>query len=546
MKCSEERPSCLRCIRAKFVCEGYGNFVTVKPHHTTAHVEAPGSRKPNSQRRDAFLYYRGLGALSGLSSQDSQIFDFCRNSTVQSLNCLEWSDFWCTVVPAAAHAEPAILHALLAVGAAHQVFSNHYTVQGGFDQAMLTRSYVHSSKAMRHLQRILKDPGAYTLDVTLMACYMLLIFECICGREAVAMLHLHHGRRIIRMIQSHRRPDVQSSLLYLPSRPETIEHDLIQAFSRMDVQAITWGAPNSEFQLVDDPTSTDPLSIHIPPAFESVFDASRYILFLLHEGTSLIVSLNELATSEASLRQTHLLSRLAQWQESCQCSPFYAEVHETPNSANESGRFLLLRIHHALMTLTATTCLSQGGEMVYDSLLPLLRSINRLASGLVDCIPNIGLDMAVIQPSILIAIRCRHPAIRRQALRTLDLVRKKGLWDTTLDIGRVEALIQFEEQSASYQHTPDVDCHTPLQLDSLFPPGIRISNVEASFADDAHTEIKVSFTRKRPCIHQSHETTGQYSTLQACGCEPRWTVFKRRHKLTALSGSHRIIEEKQS
>lgn len=502
-----------------------------------AYVAAPASRKPNTQRRDAFIHYRGLGALSGLSSEDSQLFDFCRLSSVHSLNSLEWSSFWCNIIPAAAHTEPAVLYALLALGASHQAFSKRYMPQGDFDQALLARSYAHSSKAMRHLQRILNDSDMHSYDIVLMVSYMLLIMETISGRQPVALLHLQHARRIIRLIQSRRRPDVDSTVIYLPDCPKSLEDDLIQAFSRLDVQSINWGAEASEFQLVDHPSSTDPHGIEIAPWFESTFDASRYLLFLIGECVRLVSSQAELTTSEATLRQTRLLTRLAQWQESCQCSPFYyAQLCDTPNRSTDNDRFTLLRLHHALLTLTVTTCLSRDDEMAFDDLLPLLLTIQELAARLVDGVPTLGLDMAVIQPSILVATHCRQPAIRRQALDTLVLARKKGLWDTILDIRGVEAVIEYEELSASYQHTPDVDCRTPLDLGSLFPEYTRVSSVETSFTDDTHTEIDVSLRRKQPCEHHIRSNAGLLYT--PCGCEPHWIVWEQRHKASPVSDSY--------
>lgn len=457
---------------------------------------------------------------------------------MQNLNSLEWSSFWCDVIPAAAHTEPAVLYALLALGASHQAFSKRQMAQGDFDQALLARSYAHSSKAMRHLQRILNEPDMHNYDVVLMVCYMLLILETISGRQPVALLHLQHGRRIIRMIQSHRRPGLDSNLIYLPSRPRSLEDDLIQAFSRLDVQSINWGAQASEFQLVDHPSSTDPRSIEITPWFESIFDASRYLLFLISDCVHFFTSQSELTTSDATLCQTRLLGRLAQWQESCQCSPFYAHVGDTPNSSTDSDRFTLLRLHHALLAVSVTTCLSRDDEMVFDGLMTLLHTIQGLAARLLDCVPTLGLDMAVIQPSILVGVHCRHPAIRRQALDTLVHARTKGRWDTTLDIRCVEAVIRFEEQFASYQCTPDVDCCTPFDLGPLFPAYIRVSTVEACFTDDTHTEIDVSLKRKQPCKHQIRGTAGQYLQAHPCECEPRWIVLEQPYKVSPGSDTY--------
>lgn len=82
--------------------------------------------------------------------------------------------------------------------------------------------------------------------------------------------------------------------------------------------------------------------------------------------------------------------------------------------------------------------------------------------------------MAVIQPSLTVAIHCRHPHVRRQALSVLHLLRRHERWDTTLDIGRAEVVIKLEEEAAGYVYEAGtVGEGSVLDLGSLIPEQVR-------------------------------------------------------------------------
>lgn len=154
VKCDETKPDCLRCTSTRRVCDGYlyepcvdpSGFCTVPPALTTdpsAHVNPCAL----SKRSFAFFMHKTSPQLAGLFG----------------------SAFWERLVLQVAHYEPAIRHAITAIGSLHE----QHIVGRDSNVSFALQQY---NLAIRSL--LAPPPGQQRgLDVSLISCILFTCFE---------------------------------------------------------------------------------------------------------------------------------------------------------------------------------------------------------------------------------------------------------------------------------------------------------------------------------------------------------------------------------
>lgn len=151
VKCDETRPECLRCTSTRRVCDGY----------------APVQR-PDQSNSLAMTAVPSLDIHDCAQSRRS--FAFFTQRTSPQLAGFFGSVFWERLVLQTAHHEPAIRHAIVAIGSLHE----QKTVAGGFDVTFALEQY---NLAIKKLLSPLSQAGARGVDVCLISCILFTCFE---------------------------------------------------------------------------------------------------------------------------------------------------------------------------------------------------------------------------------------------------------------------------------------------------------------------------------------------------------------------------------
>ena len=434
---------------------------------------------------------------------------------------------------AGCHADPAILHAVLALGAAHRSYTLKRPDQSCRSSDDFSHvAFTHYGRAVKHLRTRLSSDDAESYRIILIVCLILLSFDLLEQRYTGALLHLHHGRRILRMLYAPKAPESNHDLLYLPPKTSSIDDELVISFAQMDLQSTNFGSKKPQFRLVDDPHKDDPSDFSIPESFSSADDAGRYVMILMNDCwrlVGIVPDVNELnrSNAQAVAHQGRLLASLKRWEKAFQrgsLRPFTSVLATDP----DARKAIILEIHHALITIKVAVCLDYPDEMAYDSLLPSFSAIVSQASRLLPNLPIFNLDMAIIQPLYNTAIHCRHPEIRRQAVDVLHRSGREGLWDSRLIELAARGVIKCEEEHAMYRYDKEVKLLADVDLANIVPAESRVAATWMLFADEKQTMLKL--------IHKRRKST-DITAIGRCGADPfanddHWDVIENLVSLT--------------
>lgn len=160
MKCDEAKPNCQKCTSTGRKCDGY---LSPQPLSNNSPSILIRSFAPEYQFTD--------------SDQERQIFHFFCVETAGILSGVFNPIFWTRLVLQAAHYEPAIRHAAMALGALHQ------SSEMGLRDGSSTFAMQQYGKAIRCLVKPIQEKQKQAADVALITCVLFISFEvcsCIC------------------------------------------------------------------------------------------------------------------------------------------------------------------------------------------------------------------------------------------------------------------------------------------------------------------------------------------------------------------------------
>jgi hypothetical protein len=208
VKCGEEKPFCLRCVKSKNVCEGYAS---------TSHgrLNADGSL--------IMIIYgpprNSPSPLPGLTMQEQRSFDFFRARTAAQFAGPFSSELWSKLLPRLSLQEDAIRHAIAAIGALHETADS--AADANVEYAM--RQYGKAISDVLALDISKSDTAA---DTALISCVLFTAFESMQGHYRSAMTHASAGLKILREQEVSSRKEA-----YLPRELAK------SAFMQLDTQS---------------------------------------------------------------------------------------------------------------------------------------------------------------------------------------------------------------------------------------------------------------------------------------------------------------------
>ncbi|SPN98919.1 uncharacterized protein DNG_01958 [Cephalotrichum gorgonifer] len=297
IKCDETRPGCTQCLKARKNCPGYPapsrssrphEVVVIAPKPVLAIAPSPnghGSSLPAvrprispptqvvSRRRAAKLTVRRgnedrasqpptvaageieeiprgdalslyqPGSDLALRGQEGLYFQLFRTHTARELSGFFDSVFWTQTVLRECHYEDSIRHAVIALGALYKTLEQSSASPPGSPTATpdpASSPVHHWQVAVRQYSEAIKSVVALgpqnqrSHRVLLMATVLLACFDSFVGDHRQAIYQIQNGLRLMDRVRAERQP---AGLLSGSPRPEPVEDELVQMFTRLAIQA---------------------------------------------------------------------------------------------------------------------------------------------------------------------------------------------------------------------------------------------------------------------------------------------------------------------
>ena len=197
------------------------------------------------------LWRKSPAAIPGMGPQEQIALDYFRTRTAYKLPGVFTSDFWESIVFQASFAEPAVFHAVIALGAIHR---NESSIAANLENGKRTQSneslaLQHYNKAIGYLIGHGKSRDKQSLRTVLVACVVFICLELLRCRFQTARAHLQSGLKLLSEMQSHprRRGRAEGRCIdgedtfVVPPQHASIDNQLIEALTQLNIQSALFG-----------------------------------------------------------------------------------------------------------------------------------------------------------------------------------------------------------------------------------------------------------------------------------------------------------------
>ncbi|KAH7419713.1 hypothetical protein BKA64DRAFT_651456 [Cadophora sp. MPI-SDFR-AT-0126] len=558
VKCDESRPGCKNCDSTGRKCDGYGIWTTVNIPATkevapVVHTVYP---QPGSDIPRGTCNMTVLLSLPKLNDEEKICFDFFRSTTVVKLPGVFYSHFWQELVLQACVAEPAVLHAVIALGSAHRIEEQTLRPRGAIapDRDELKRREVFTiqeySKAISALRNRKTEDKNASLRVVLITCVLFVTLDLLRGEYGNAMTHTQSGWKLMKELQSCNpgtaTPQLEADL---SSDCTSVDESLSESLACLSVQSALFGCKTASSHL-DISQAAHISDMKIPSSFRNMSDARRSFNIILGD----IIALTEECRSfdysgspyppQIGSRQICLQSGIASWKMA------YSRSRDVlVRQANDDRTIIgvsLLRVFLSMTSIMAETALCRGQQSLFDDYtshftsiiaqtLHLLRSAahKKMAdAGHYDSEELVGdfiADVGILPFMYYTALKCRVPWLRRQAIALLLMTPiREGMWDSFI-MANVARKVMIAEEDGFFDSYADeiepgpfdnpIDRNERLKHIPPLPESSRFYDVELEMYDPLKGSGKLILRRQKD---------GEEGCWEAVACSFDFSTLKRR------------------
>ena len=276
VKCDEGKPSCAQCTKTGRVCDGYEKTLSTRVAQPQATVYcSPYPTVPNVR----ILAPR----LSG-NNDESRSFEFFQNvlgpSLFDAFTNLAAVD---QLTMQLSHSNGVVKHAVVALGSIGEQLMRDRSLslrRSDHDKG-LHFAHVQNVKAIQQLRKQLSYGEQQSIELTLVCCFLFIIFDFFYGDDVSSHAHLKAGLQILHSCNSQGVCSTEPTNLGTSKTPNPILADFARIFSVMDLHTAVWLGLSS-FQsppLVD--VGNGILSDKPTSVFKTLEDASFSLNFQL-------------------------------------------------------------------------------------------------------------------------------------------------------------------------------------------------------------------------------------------------------------------------
>lgn len=149
--------------------------------------------------------------------------------------------FWTRVAPFTNCQDGALKHAVVALGAAYQLFQrpDEPAINGSAWDAIDVFTIQHYNKSIEQLQHHVGSSTPESIRMTLLCCLAFISIETLRGNHAVAVTHLINGLRILQSLPASAFDCLADGSMFVwPPNRDTLEMpDIVQLFARLELLA---------------------------------------------------------------------------------------------------------------------------------------------------------------------------------------------------------------------------------------------------------------------------------------------------------------------
>ncbi|EMD62562.1 hypothetical protein COCSADRAFT_222162 [Bipolaris sorokiniana ND90Pr] len=449
VKCDETKPVCNRCLSTGRTCDGYG----AQGGGGNTYLDRYGRHSQPATTSSEVQLSKPLA--KSFPSDELRYLELYKQRVSWTSSGWFGYPFWhATVIPALV-SEPAILHAVVALSAAHEC---NFIPGESIDmrERFVLKQY---SQAISALQPMLaRTSDTQDVAVVLVTCMLFTFLEYLRGRHEIAETHLKNG---IKLLGDGRVP-----------RSSFMEQSIVRTFAALVTQRTLFG---SDFYLSNPDifphslaTLNLPNSIFASP--EAAKDALDTILRRITHTEHLLQTSQPHQPSSPSLEKTqsHILTLLDSWQStyhrtqahlnSCPPDKDTPAFGSHPGSARTPLSYTLLLMSHSSAQIRAHTLLSPSPfayasyTHLFHRVLSSARLIHIAYSVAVQIPQNVNFEHSICESGVVASlfytgIKCRHRCLRRYALGSLKAVpRMEGCWDSAVVANVVERVMGMEDK----------------------------------------------------------------------------------------------------
>lgn len=369
------------------------------------------------------------------SPEESSYFDFFRIVCTQDFSAYFNSNLWKGLILQAAHTEPFVFHAVLAIGSLRRT-CHHAPI---YPVSIIEYSLKKYNLASRLLSERIKN-GTAGWKLAILGSLLFIAVEVLLANEMGALIHLRSGEAILRNLPS-------SNSKFTDRAADTyLEH--VSSFSTVD--------GDSE----DLVTAYTRLSVEEYPFLGLCGTTSRHVTYLSKKFNTMLdarTSLNSIVAATHSFYRRHgaldlktlpfqplpdkVALELWDLQEVLQVWHRQTEAFLSMQNMNEAAMSLgskALIVQYLVAWIKLSTYFFES-QIAYDEYFSQFEEIVSLTSYAVVAdhsayLKSLGrdpcytLDITLAQPLYFVACKCRDAQLRRQAIRMMKLVGKEGIY----------------------------------------------------------------------------------------------------------------------
>ncbi|KAH6898103.1 hypothetical protein B0T10DRAFT_535065 [Thelonectria olida] len=431
IRCDRGRPFCERCTKTGRKCDGYLPSGEKVP---SADEDRPGKLYLKS-RPPSYSLLCGLGGLSiSLGPEAGRSLRYFQQNTALEIAGYFDSDLWSTIVLQISRREQCVQQMVVAIGLLHESF--HHDYAGGYgsslNQALRQQAIREYSVGIGLLNNHISTQGWANLEITLMCSILCVAFEWMRGDYRAAQTHLWSSLSILAQWHNKKTTRLSGTSLSSPSGL-LIKTKLRPVCTSLVLQ--TRSMPINVYRpwhkVMDIRQSMKP--------FESLEQAKHSLDVLLSDALPETLCPN--TTGQAYQERVWDLARtLTEWSRH-----FDAYLEKAPDERHSPPVTIML-LWHTSARILLTASLTEE-ESSFDKYLPEFSDIVERIEGLVSSsLTRFSVDIGVVPVLYYVAIKCRHPRVRRKALGMLrEAPRREAVWDSLGAACVVAEVIRVEE-----------------------------------------------------------------------------------------------------
>lgn len=388
-------------------------------------------------------------ALSDNESTDvteQQTFGFFRVHTTKWMTGYFVDPVWERTVLQVCHTEPAIRHAVNALGALHkECFWRSGKYDAGGSDSLVRSNFPFSqyAKALRGLQRLVNSPNT-SADVILLGALLSIHFESLQERFIPVLIHMENAIKLI--------------LLVLRTKSQRIELNLLRTFMRLDLQGSTYigmRVPSLAFIITADNV--------LPTAFLDLTQArdicntwtSRLYHFMRtvadqHKFVSPGFVPLEILSQAQEIEHTFLTIDGMLWK--------FMQKPGLKLTLREQHGLAMLRVQAKEFRIVAAGCLYTEASL-YDRYLSDFEEIYTICKVVMDgqdssnCVLSVSTDWIPLRTLWFVATHCRESWLRHSAVSLLrTLLADNDVWHVEALIKSAEVCIAKEEEACGVRN----------------------------------------------------------------------------------------------